>query len=220
MLEQFRDVSWSKYTEKTLWHSSIIGIIIGVLVVFGYIIMTMDYPNFEYDDRMLALVAIIGIIITIVIAYTNQVYQNKQLQTTSMTKIFELLSSIDIRTSREKVHKEYCKLKNSQKEISFNNSDDPHMKDYVDKVISSFDQVSVLVLNDLVDKELFFDTYGEMIVRDWNTLEVEIKRRQENNPRTARHFTALKKRFLKRIEKENSRRDENKKIDTEPYCEE
>ncbi len=167
---------------------------------------------------MTGFVALIAIMITVIIAFTNNLYQNKQLQTTSMTKIFELLASPDVRKSREEVHKEYCRLKNSKQEISFNN--DTKMKDYADRVISSFDQVSVLVLNDLVDEELFFDTYEEMIVRDWNTLEVEIKRRQGNNPSTARHFTELKKRFLKRIEKENSNRDEDKRRDIEPYCEE
>ncbi len=80
--------------------------------------------------------------------------------------------------------------------------------------------MSVLVLNDLVDEDLFFDTYGEMIVRDWNTLETEIIRRQKNNHQSVRHFTELKKRFLKRIDKENSKRSVKKKVDIKPYCDE
>ena len=218
MIKQFQNYVWSNYSKKNVQQSLVLGIFVGFLIILGIIMMYADITNFEQNDKILAFVALMGIVVTIIIAYMNNVYQNKQLQTTSMTKIFELLSRPDVRKSREEVHREYCRLKNSKKEITFH-SYDSNMKDHVDRVISSFDQVSVIVLNDLVDEDLFFDTYGEMVVRDWKTLEVEILRRQENNPRSIRHFTELKRRFLKRIENINSKRNDKNLINTEPYCE-
>lgn len=220
MIEEFRKYGWSKYTQKTIIYYFAIGAIMGIGIVVGYYILSNQSLNLTPNDRLIGFVAIIGIEISIVAALMNQYYQNKQLQTTSMTRIFELLSSPEVRKAREEVHKEYCRLKNSEQEITFRSNNDSKMKEYVDKVLSSFDQVSLLVLNDLVDEDLFFEGYGEMIVRDWKTLEVEIKLRQQKNSRTLKHFTGLKDRFSKCVDKENAKRSVDKKISTEPYCEE
>lgn len=82
-----------------------------------------------------------------------------------------------------------------------------------DFVLSSFDQVSAIVLNGLLDKDLFFDTYGNMIVRDWKTLKDEIEFRQSKNKKTLRHFTSLKEEFEEMLRKD----PEYKDSDTEPY---
>lgn len=75
------------------------------------------------------------------------------------------------------------------------------------------DQVSATVLNGLLDKDLFFDTYGEMIVREWKTFKDEIAYRQSKNKKTLRHFTALKNDFEEILRKD----PEYKDSDTDPY---
>ena len=183
---------------------SFIGLCLGVFFVY--------VPFFESNEiRWTAIVGSMAVVATIMVGDTNRHYQNKQLQTTSLFKIFELLSSQDIRKSRSIIHKEYCRLKKNNKVIDFKNTDNvTDLEDHVDSVLSAFDQVSATVLNGLIDEELFFDTYGEMVVRDWKTMQNEIIKRQEMNKKVLRHFTILKNRFESRI---------NPK-DVEPYCEE
>jgi hypothetical protein len=82
-----------------------------------------------------------------------------------------------------------------------------------DKVLSAFDQVSATVLNGLLDKYLTFDTYSEMIVRDWKTLKDEIQLRQDDNAKAVRHFTFLKNDFEEILKKNPNYKDS----DTDPY---
>jgi len=118
----------------------------------------------------------------------------RQLNTTTLFKVFELLSSPDIRRARTEMYNEYWKLVDRKKEVNFDNSKEK-IKSRVDQLLSSFDQVSALVLNGSIDKEIFFDLYGEMIVRDGNALADTIRRRQKDNSRTLYHYTKLLKEF-------------------------
>ncbi len=183
---------------------------VGILaVLFAISIVVLPENMLSYDKKLAAALAGFGIIASIMIAITNNHFKYKQLQKDTLTKVFELLSRADVRKARTRIHNEYCRLKKAKLDIVFKNAvDTDDLEDNVDLVLSSLDQVSVLVLNGLINKELFFDTYGEMIVRDWKTLRVEIETRQKLNKKTLRHFTALKNEF------------ENRKDigDTEQYC--
>ena len=68
-------------------------------------------------------------------------------------------------------------------------------------------------------KIVFFDAYGALIVRDWNTLDVEIIKRRIKNEKIVIHFEELKKTFLERIEKENKEVSNGEETKTVPYCE-
>ena len=151
-----------------------------------------------------------ALILSLVVAITNWHLKNKQLQTSSLFKVFDLLSSPDIRKSRKLVHEKYCKMKDEEKKI-FRGTE---VENDADKVLSAFDQISATVLNGLLDRDLFFDTYGEMIVRDWKTLKDEIQLRQKPNEKTLRHFTFLKNDFEEILKKDPNYKDS----DTDPYC--
>lgn len=120
------------------------------------------------------------------------------LNTTTLFKVFELLSSPEIRKARNMLYDEYWKFIDDKKIANLDNAKD-EIKHQVDQVLSSFDQVSGLVLNGLLDKEIFFGLYGELIVRDWNALSETIKSRQKDNPKTLYHFTTLAAEFDQRI---------------------
>ena len=111
-----------------------------------------------------------------------------------MPKIFELLSQPDVRIARRELHKKYNELNGNENEFIFENISQEYA-DNADLVLSSFDQVSALILNRLLDEELIFDIYGAMIVREWQTLRGDINLRQNKNKKSLRHFTALKNKF-------------------------
>ena len=163
----------------------------------------------EPKDGWTVGIAILAVAVSTILTITNFRFKNKQLQTSSLFKVFELLSSPEIRDSRKAIHTKYREFKKDQKKI-FSGTDAE--KD-ADIVLSSFDQVSATVLNRLLDKDLFFDTYGEMIVRDWKTLKDEIEMRQDKNKKTLRHFTTLKNQFEYMLKREKNYEDS----DTEPY---
>lgn len=178
----------------------------GIAFIFYW---TSQIP-LESKDRWTVIIGSMAITATIMIGDTNRHFQYKQLQTTSLFKVFELLSSPEIRKSRKRVHDKYCELKNNSK-IIFRGTD---VEEDADKVLSAFDQVSATVVNGLLNIDLFFDTYGEMIVRDWKTLKDEIELRQTPNKKTLRHFTLLKNEFEIMLRKN----PEYKDSDTDPYC--
>lgn len=182
-----------------------------LLILAGLVIFFQFAPiDLEITDRWIISIASMAVIMSMVIAMMNWHLKNKQLQTQSLFKVFELLSSPDIRKSRKSVHDKYCEMKEQKKKI-FRGTE---VEDDADKVLSAFDQISATVLNGLLDKDLVFDTYGEMMVRDWKTLEDEIDVRQKDNAKTVRHFTFLKDNFEEILKKDPNYRDS----DTDPYC--
>jgi hypothetical protein len=211
---KLKEWEWSEYTRKT--HRTFSTNFTAILIIGFIAVISLNFVASD-EQKFTVMVAGTGVVGTILVAMTNIHFQNKQLQSNSMHKIFELLSHPDIRNARDAVHKAYCEMLENNQPITFVTTDKV-LEGNVDKVLSVFDQVSVLVLNKLVDVDLFFDAYGEMIVRDWKTLEVEIKRRQHNNPRTLKHFTELKDRFENRVMVENKGRSQEEQVDTEPYC--
>ena len=152
--------------------------------------------------------AIIGLL-TVGALASSVFFSSKQVKTSALFKVFDLLSTPDVRRARTAIHKEYRRQKKlGIKEIRFKNTEEsPHLEDDVDLVLSSFDQASIIVINKLLDEESFFDAYGEMIVREWKTLKTEILERQSKNSRTLKHFTNLKEQFEAREDIGN----------TEPY---
>ena len=182
-----------------------------MIILIALIIFFQFAPvNLDYNERWTISIAIMAVLMSVVISITNRHLKNKQLQTQSLFKVFELLSSPDIRESRKAIHKKYCEMKKEKKKI-FRGTE---VENDADKVISAFDQISATVLNGLLDKDLVFDTYGEMIVRDWKTLKDEIQLRQDDNAKTVRHFTFLKNDFEEILKKNPNYKDS----DTDPYC--
>lgn len=183
-----------------------------VIVIVSVLLFTF----FQYDpyldpkDRPTVGIASMAVVLSVSIAVVNWYLKNKQLQTQSIFKVFELLSSHDIRESRKIVHEKYCEMKSEPKKIFRGTKEESD----ADKVLSAFDQISAIVLNGLLDKDLVFDVYAEMIVRDWKTLKDEIDLRKDENPKTLRHFTMLKNDFEEMLKKNPDYKD----LDTEPYC--
>lgn len=199
----------NEFTKKSGVIKNAVSALMLILVV---LVMIFQFApiNLESNDRWIISIAVMTAIMSMVIGITNWHLQNKQLQTQSLFKIFDLLSSSDIRKSRKTVHEKYCEMEALDKKIFRGTA----IENDVDKVLSAFDQISATVLNGLLDKDLVFDTYGEMIVRDWKTLKDEIHLRQEDNEKTLRHFTFLKNDFEEILKKNPNYKDS----DTEPYC--
>lgn len=182
-----------------------------IMILLIALILLFHSPNFalEYKDKWTITIALLAVIVSFAVAMTNLHFKNKQLQTASLFKVFELLSSQEIRKSRKSIHDAYHDLKNNPP-IIFSNT---KFENDADVVLSSFDQVSATVLNGLLDRDLFFDIYGEMIVRDWKTLKDEIIFRQSKNLKSVQYFTSLKIEFEKILKKDSNYKDS----DTEPY---
>ncbi|HXV66557.1 MAG TPA: hypothetical protein VD731_04980 [Nitrosopumilaceae archaeon] len=188
---------------------------LGVGIVMILLISLIPFFHYGPDlgledkDKWTITFALFAIIVSFAVAMTNLHFKKLQLQTSSLFKVFELLSSPEIRNSRKAVHDKYHEFTKDEKKIFSGTT----VEKETDVVLSSFDQVSAMVLNRLLDKDLFFDTYGEMIVRDWKTLEDEIVMRQKKNKKTLRHFTELKVQFEEMLQKDKEYKD----LDTDPY---
>lgn len=207
-------MTWSKFTEKTesdyrFWkrYPSF-----AILAIF-LIVWILPDSIIQYKDKFLVVTALAGVIVTLVVGYVSRYYNNKKLQTTSLFKVYELLSRQDVREARRNIHEEYCKQLKTNKKNNVQNKEiifeGTGVEKDMDLVLSSFDQVSGIVLNGLIDEELFFDLYGGLVVRDWKTLKGDIEIKQKRNEKAVRHFTGLKKKFEQRSDIGN----------TEPYCE-
>ena len=201
-----RELEWSDYTKQTKRFIIKIGMYCFLVSIFMIIIFLIPVGILAYKDKLLSIFAVIGIVVSLIVAETNKYYQRKQLQVTIISKVFELLSDPEVRKVRRELHQRYNELKGNENEIIFEKIS-PDYADKADLVLSSFDQVSALVLNRLLDKELIFDIYGAMIVREWQTLRGDINLRQNKNKKSVRHFTELKNMFESLI-------DEN---DKKPY---
>ena len=197
--------NYLKKLEKIRTGVTIVSILLMSLIVFFHIGPDLGLGD---NDKWTITIALFAALVSILIAVTNLTIKNKQLQTSSLFKVFELLACPDIRKSRKIIHDKYRDFKSEQKKFS-----DTEVEKDADVVLSSFDQVSATVLNRLLDKDLFFDTYGEMIVREWKTFKDEIAYRQSKNKKTLRHFTALKNDFEEILRKD----PEYKDSDTDPY---
>lgn len=146
---------------------------------------------------------------TVIALSSNVIFSSRQVKTSALLKVFDLLSTPEVRKAREIIHKEYCRQKKENQTISFKNTEEiQDLEEKVDLVLSSLHQASVIVTKGLLDEETFFDAYGQMIVRDWKTLQSEILKRMQDNPEILKHFTELKEKFEKRPDIG----------DTEPYC--
>ena len=148
----------------------------------------MDISETQFWGVMVAVIAVIA---SIVFNLINKRYQKKQLQITTLFHVFETLSSQDIRDARKFVYDEYHLLKKEGKPIIFNRT--PFLQQQADKVKSSFDRVSVLVHDKLIDDELFFKLYGGIVIRSWKALEEDIANDRELNPVYCEDFKKLKK---------------------------
>lgn len=197
--------NYLKKLEKIRTGVTIVFILLMSLIVFFHIGPDLGLDD---NDKWTITIAIFAALASILIAVTNLTIKNKQLQTSSLFKVFELLASPDIRKSRKIIHDKYHDFKSEQKKFS-----ETEVEKDADVVLYSLDQVSATVLNGLLDKDLFFDTYGEMIVREWKTFKDEIAYRQSKNKKTLRHFTALKNDFEEILRKD----PEYKDSDTDPY---
>jgi hypothetical protein len=183
--------------------------LVSILLMALILLVHFGLTNLADNDKWTIIIAIFAALVSILFAVTNITIKNKQLDTSNLFKVFELLSSQDIRNSRKVIHNKYHEFNIEQKKIYSKTEAETD----ADIVLSSFDQVSATVLNELLDKDLFFDTYGEMIVRDWKTLKDEIEFRQSKNKKVLRHFTFLKNDFEERLRKDSRYKDS----DTDPY---
>jgi hypothetical protein len=115
--------------------------------------------------------AIIGISMFIITRNMNNNQKSKN-ETEALFKVFSLLSSPDVRGARRTIHhhNKFDKTKPLELESI------PVIQDECDLVLSSYDQVSILVLKKIVNYELFFELYGQMAVRDYMRLQKEIKK--------------------------------------------
>lgn len=171
--------------------------IIGFLEIL-FIVIVNGYPILPTNTEKISVtVAIVAAMSTLIIGITTIYFQNRGLQTQALFKVFELLSNPEVRRARREIHQRYREHHhdNSLLVIEWTG-----LRDEADLVLSSFDQVSGIVLNRLLDIELFTDLYAEMIVREWDTLEGDILMRQHKNEKTLLHFTTLKNKIAKRAD--------------------
>jgi hypothetical protein len=148
-----------------------------------------------YSEKLGVIVAGMAAIATLIVGITTNYYQNKDQQAKALFKVFELLSTPEVRKARSTIHQKYREHHHGGSLLVIEWTG---LKDETDLVLSSFDQVSGIVLNRLLDIELFADLYEEMIVREWNTLEGDILMRQHKNKKTLLHFTTLKNKVASR----------------------
>jgi len=118
-----------------------------------------------------------------------------------MIKVFDLLSSSESKETRRMIYEEYCRLKKEGKPIIFDKT--TAIKNEYDKLKSSFNFVSELIIDGSLDEELFFKIYGGKVIRVWEALEQNILKDRISNPKSCENFRILKERFMKRYSTEN-----------------
>ena len=146
------------------------------------------YESVEIWGMIISAILGISMFIITMILYSTQKSKNK---TEALFKVFSLLASSDVMTARRTIHHHNKFDKTKPLELESISA----IQDECDLVLSSYDQVSILVLKGMVDYELFFELYGQRVVRDYMRLQKEIKRRQDDNPKTLKHYTDLKNKF-------------------------
>ncbi len=137
----------------------------------------------------LAIPTVLGIFMFIITKSMHD-SQKERNKTDALFKVFSLLSSHEIRKARTTIHHHNIDRTQPLSKETIN-----EIPDEIDLVLASFDQVCILVLKGKVDYELFFELYGQMVVRDFMRLKNIIDEKQKPNPKTLKHFTDLKNEF-------------------------
>lgn len=122
---------------------------------------------------------------------------NKQLDNTAMTKMFELLSKPELKAAKRKIAREYWALKDAGKKAIFDRNSE--LRSDADRLKTAFNQACALVLHGSPNKEYFFRLYGGNVVRTWALLEDDIARDLEKNPAFCTYFKEIKEKFEPRI---------------------
>ena len=112
-------------------------------------------------------------------------HQRKELKLSAILEIFKFLSTQEQRDLRGVIFDVYqhiypegvdkAKQDGNAGKMIFD--ENYPIKSYIKRVESPFDQAGVLVKKGMIDSELFFDLYAEMVVRVWKVLKRTLRKR-------------------------------------------
>lgn len=97
--------------------------------------------------------------------------------------LFKTLGDVELSKARGRIYVVYCSVYGSDASETRQKQEQllrfyANIRDDIRKVEAAFDQAGVLVMNDKVDRKLFFDLYAPVVVRTFKALEVHIKHEQ------------------------------------------
>lgn len=164
-----------------------------------------DPSSYTPIDILTLVAAGLALLIS-VLAY---LHQRKELKLSSILEIFKFLSTQEQRELRGTIFDVYQylypegldKAKQEGKAGKMVFDDNHPIKTYIKIVSSSFDQAGVLVKKKIIDPDLFFEVYAEMVVRVWKVLEEDIMKERERNQEVCKWFLELNKEAVERLQK-------------------
>jgi hypothetical protein len=138
------------------------------------------------------IVAVIACGVGGILAKIQDNTQKKQLKLNALFKVFELLNDMEQRNARGILFDLYRKLRNEGHDLILEVRTNPN-KILAHKVESSFDQISVLIQEGLLDKDSFLRIYAGTVIRTWIILEKDIggERQRTNNNNICKEFENL-----------------------------
>ncbi|AFS82630.1 hypothetical protein [Candidatus Nitrosopumilus sediminis] len=153
-------------------------------------------------------IALFGILITAIVGLCgfianriNHRYQKKQLQTTTLFKIYELLSNEKGRTFRRLIYDEWKRSKGKpefDREVIYEGRSIPLIT-IVEELLSNYDKVCAMVTLELVSKKMIFELYSVMLVKSYIVMKEYISKKQITNRKAALHYSTLAKEFDSKV---------------------
>jgi hypothetical protein len=134
----------------------------------------------------------------------NNRYQKKQLQTTTLFKIFEFISNDEERQYRHFIYGEWKRSEGKpdfNREVLYDNRS-VRLQNIVNNVEANFDKVCALQTTGLVDKKMLFDLYGIMIVKSYIAMKNDIIEKQKMNRQSLIHFSEIAMEFEPKLTNE------------------
>ncbi len=103
----------------------------------------------------------------------------------TLFRVFEMLNESNNRRMRKKIFDEYCRHKFRSLKIKNPTPFLPRdeLRQTSDAVISPFDQINILINENLLETELFMSLYAEMVIRVWKVLEPYVQEQREISPK-------------------------------------
>ncbi len=148
------------------------------------------WENIEFWGILIYFIAVVsGIVLNVII----RKYQKKEFEETiklqkeqnelvkknmrfeTTIKVFEMISGKINKNHRQRIFVEYCRLKKQNLSLVYQGE----FKEDAYRLKESMNQAGVLFNADLLDKDVFLETYASYIIRNWNALEKDIEEQRK-----------------------------------------
>ncbi len=142
------------------------------------------------------IISIIALVVSAIAFVKARPIEKRQLQLSTLLEVFRLLTSEEQQKARKAIFDMYWSvypngIENTEEKGKMIFGHGTPIKNDIRKVASGFEQVAVLVINDILSQKLFFDMYAGMVCRVWYVLEEDMENDRKNNSDICKWFKKL-----------------------------